>query len=167
MLTISRSGGTISDLTADPMTQLSTDHETFFSSFQRSRALFLTQKPSERMSFVEQVQQIRAQHSHVLSGWVPDKQRKSCRSCNTKFSFLHRRHHCRCCGEVFDAKCTSKRLELPGFDETQRVCDGCFGVLVSDCAIIPEAVPTLVPSQRRRSSVGSFHEFERSIKNLV
>ena len=37
--------------------------------------------------------------------WIPDDYATACAGCGTKFSFFHRRHHCRSCGEVFDSAC--------------------------------------------------------------
>ena len=42
------------------------------------------------------------------------------------FSFpLYRKHHCRNCGQIFCADCSSKRITMSNFKNPQRVCDGC------------------------------------------
>ena len=33
--------------------------------------------------------------------WIPNQKVDNCFNCNTKFSFLNRKHHCRLCGEYF------------------------------------------------------------------
>ncbi|XP_043671933.1 hepatocyte growth factor-regulated tyrosine kinase substrate [Vespula pensylvanica] len=51
-----------------------------------------------------------------------------CHRCRITFTFLQRKHHCRACGQVFCAHCSSKVSTLPkiGFEKEVRVCEACF-----------------------------------------
>lgn len=67
----------------------------------------------------------------ILPVRMPDKIRTECLKCSVKFSppFVAR-HHCRCCGDIFCAKCSGTKMRLalpsPEYAEDVRVCDYCF-----------------------------------------
>ncbi|KAI9834363.1 MAG: hypothetical protein M1819_002974 [Sarea resinae] len=70
--------------------------------------------------------------SKVLSRdyWMRDENAKDCFYCGDAFSTFRRKHHCRACGQIFDAKCTSL---VPGkrFDQSGnlRVCKPCEAII--------------------------------------
>ena len=51
--------------------------------------------------------------------WVNDETIANCTNCNGNFTFTNRKHHCRCCGKIFCAKCsnyfvtTPKTIDIP------------------------------------------------------
>lgn len=67
----------------------------------------------------------------VAKEWIGDAEAAHCMRCSSKFTFSVRRHHCRNCGGVFCAKCSSHRHPLLtlGFVDAVRVCDGCHALL--------------------------------------
>eukprot|EP01062_Namystynia_karyoxenos_P063950 TRINITY_DN567_c0_g3_i1.p1 TRINITY_DN567_c0_g3~~TRINITY_DN567_c0_g3_i1.p1 ORF type:complete len:2175 (+),score=474.88 TRINITY_DN567_c0_g3_i1:78-6527(+) len=50
--------------------------------------------------------------------WAPDAAAKACASCSRPFTTLRRRHHCRACGDIFCADCSTgrARLQLPEYE---------------------------------------------------
>lgn len=60
--------------------------------------------------------------------WVEDSKCKACYECDTPFSVFVRRHHCRICGRIFCANCTSNAIP-PARDSADqnwiRVCNFC------------------------------------------
>jgi len=63
--------------------------------------------------------------------WVQDKDSDSCMLCYEKFSLTRRRHHCRNCGKLVCASCSSNKAKVKEDKRAERVCDTCFE-LVSD-----------------------------------
>ncbi|KAL6753055.1 DUF500-domain-containing protein [Haematococcus lacustris] len=65
--------------------------------------------------------------------WLPDSMASACGACGRAFRPLTRlRHHCRCCGRIFCAACSSQRTLLPpqfNTREPQRACDTCVAML--------------------------------------
>ncbi|CAG9834081.1 unnamed protein product [Diabrotica balteata] len=60
--------------------------------------------------------------------WIPDVEAPKCMSCRVNFTVVKRRHHCRNCGKVFCARCSSNSVPLPKFGLVKpvRVCNKCF-----------------------------------------
>jgi hypothetical protein len=45
--------------------------------------------------------------------WMSDKDASHCLGCGCVFSFLKRKHHCRLCGRIFCADCSSGFVAAP------------------------------------------------------
>ncbi|EKD12669.1 phosphatidylinositol-4-phosphate 5-Kinase [Drepanopeziza brunnea f. sp. 'multigermtubi' MB_m1] len=62
--------------------------------------------------------------------WMKDEICKECFSCGDSFSAFRRKHHCRTCGCIFDAKCTSiVDGQKFGVQGTLRVCRTCLDII--------------------------------------
>ncbi|KJH42504.1 FYVE zinc finger [Dictyocaulus viviparus] len=67
--------------------------------------------------------------------WIPDVDCAMCMLCNSKFSLLNRRHHCRACGRVACGTCCKERAMLeymkdePKKQARARVCTPCASML--------------------------------------
>ncbi|KAI4377028.1 hypothetical protein MLD38_014723 [Melastoma candidum] len=66
--------------------------------------------------------------------WMPDQSCRVCYECDSQFNVFNRKHHCRLCGRVFCARCTSN--SIPALSDEQksgredweiiRVCNYCL-----------------------------------------
>ena len=59
--------------------------------------------------------------------WVADSNVSECMSCQASFGLFRRRHHCRACGNIFCASCSSHKSTIPelGYFQPTRVCTLC------------------------------------------
>src|SRR5690606_6820666 len=92
--------------------------------------------------------------AHTLSGppkWIPDSEAVACGFCSQPFSWLRRRHHCRCCGGVFCYACCSNFFHFPenyNYTKPQRACRNCEKKFVN------EKERALLDEKRERKSKG-------------
>lgn len=63
--------------------------------------------------------------------WVPDHAVNCCMSCNTVFTFLKRKHHCRKCGRIFCYDCAHHYIPVESelLNKPVRVCESCYDKL--------------------------------------
>lgn len=76
---------------------------------------------------------------YVKMQWVADDAQPCCFNCGKEFSLTRRRHHCRCCGQVFDEDCWGVEVMLPeqyGYDERQPVCKACEEMVVGSLRLL-------------------------------
>ncbi|KAI9825842.1 MAG: 1-phosphatidylinositol-3-phosphate 5-kinase [Thelocarpon impressellum] len=70
--------------------------------------------------------------SRILSKdfWMRDENCKECFECGDPFTTWRRKHHCRICGQIFDAKCTSLISgQKFGHTGSLRVCNRCIEII--------------------------------------
>ncbi|KAF2705017.1 hypothetical protein K504DRAFT_537580 [Pleomassaria siparia CBS 279.74] len=62
--------------------------------------------------------------------WMRDENAKDCFNCGDAFYTFRRKHHCRTCGQIFDAKCTSLVAgKVFGQTGNLRVCKPCEAII--------------------------------------
>ncbi|GAB7355789.1 hypothetical protein MBLNU459_g6469t1 [Dothideomycetes sp. NU459] len=62
--------------------------------------------------------------------WMKDENARDCFYCGDAFSTFRRKHHCRTCGQIFDAKCTTLVAGRPfGQPGTLRLCKPCESII--------------------------------------
>uniref|UniRef100_A0A8D0AUE4 Early endosome antigen 1 n=1 Tax=Sander lucioperca TaxID=283035 RepID=A0A8D0AUE4_SANLU len=58
--------------------------------------------------------------------WAEDHEVQNCMACGKGFSVTVRKHHCRHCGNIFCAECSSRNAFTPSSKKPVRVCETCF-----------------------------------------
>lgn len=92
--------------------------------------------------------------------WLHDSRVTMCYSCTTTFNFLNRRHHCRACGYIFCADCSSHQFPLKYQNyKSDRVCDSCYEILSKrkTSFSLSQGSPKIDNTERRKSMVASEH----------
>ncbi|KXS95297.1 hypothetical protein AC578_5985 [Pseudocercospora eumusae] len=74
----------------------------------RDTAIDLTSSPAQPAAAFG-----RRESDMVLPRWQPDNEVTKCPVCDTEFSLLYRRHHCRKCGRVVCNRCSPHRITIP------------------------------------------------------
>jgi MAD (mothers against decapentaplegic) interacting protein len=66
----------------------------------------------------------------VAPFWIPDSDAANCMICDSKFTVVRRRHHCRACGQVLCSLCCTDKFHLAHMKGKEgRVCKPCKGIL--------------------------------------
>jgi TCP-1/cpn60 chaperonin family/FYVE zinc finger len=85
--------------------------------------------------------------------WMPDQLCKQCYACETPFTIVRRRHHCRLCGQVFCNTCSAHFVPTSTDSTGQqnvtvRVCQMCFDHASKGDLFSPSAAKRAVLSQK-------------------
>ncbi|CAL0325479.1 unnamed protein product [Lupinus luteus] len=95
--------------------------------------------------------------------WMPDQSCRVCYECDSQFTIFNRRHHCRICGRVFCAKCTTNFIPVSSDElnssredwERIRVCNYCFKQWEQAVRTVDNGTPSAAPCLSRSPSVTS------------
>ncbi|KAK8196110.1 Mitochondrial distribution and morphology protein 12 [Zalaria obscura] len=83
--------------------------------------------------------------------WMKDENARDCFYCGGAFSTFRRKHHCRTCGQIFDAKCTSLVPGQPfGQPGTLRLCKPCEAMIYGsddDSSVFSDEEESLSPGK--------------------
>lgn len=67
---------------------------------------------------------------HYKPFWIPDHEAPVCMHCDTRFTVIKRRHHCRACGKVLCASCCNMKAALAYMNwKEERVCSICHRLI--------------------------------------
>jgi hypothetical protein len=86
--------------------------------------------------------------------WLHDNMSTSCMMCRKTFTVVKRRHHCRKCGRLVCATCSSKKVMLSNLGKAKRVCDECYKALAPESSgpKTPRGQPDTRPEVLRAQS---------------
>nr|XP_022906434.1 zinc finger FYVE domain-containing protein 9 [Onthophagus taurus] len=92
--------------------------------------------------------------------WIPDSEALSCLHCDTRFTVIKRRHHCRACGLVLCSKCCNLKYRLEYLDAEARVCLKCHNILQNlDYSSSSDVSPTTGNSPNRQPNPNNPMEY--------
>uniref|UniRef100_A0A672JD84 Early endosome antigen 1 n=1 Tax=Salarias fasciatus TaxID=181472 RepID=A0A672JD84_SALFA len=66
------------------------------------------------------------QSQSLTRKWAEDHEVQNCMACGKGFTVTVRKHHCRHCGNIFCAECSSRNALTPSSKKPVRVCETCF-----------------------------------------
>ncbi|XAR51301.1 1-phosphatidylinositol-3-phosphate 5-kinase [Bertholletia excelsa] len=102
--------------------------------------------------------------------WMPDESCRVCYDCDSQFTLVNRRHHCRHCGRIFCGKCTANWVPTPSSEmkttweewEKVRVCNFCFKQLKQSSVAVDNGNQASSPSLSSSPSIGSLFSAKSS-----
>ncbi|KAK7487813.1 hypothetical protein BaRGS_00020954 [Batillaria attramentaria] len=90
-----------------------------------------------------QLEKIRQAENEVR--WQHEDDVEDCNNCRQSFSVTKRKHHCRHCGRIFCADCTTKSVNSGPAGRPAKVCDVCHTILVKDATPYFSTEPPATP----------------------
>ncbi|XP_076452768.1 rab GTPase-binding effector protein 1-like isoform X2 [Babylonia areolata] len=90
-----------------------------------------------------QLEKIRQAENEVR--WQHEDDVEDCNNCRQPFSVTKRKHHCRHCGRIFCADCTTKAVQSGPARRPAKVCDVCHTILVKDATPYFSTEPPATP----------------------
>ncbi|CAL1528515.1 unnamed protein product [Lymnaea stagnalis] len=90
-----------------------------------------------------QLEKIRQAENEVR--WQHEDDVDDCSNCRQPFSVTKRKHHCRHCGKIFCADCTTKSVNSGPHFRPAKVCDVCHTILVKDATPYFSTEPPATP----------------------
>lgn len=92
--------------------------------------------------------------------WLPDHETDACMACESPFTLIKRRHHCRSCGKIFCSDCCKQKARLLFLDNKEaRVCNNCYN-LIEFTLTQPHNVSTTTSSSSNRNETYDHHQHE-------
>lgn len=89
--------------------------------------------------------------------WLPDHETDTCMSCDSLFTLVKRRHHCRSCGKIFCGDCCRQKAKLLYLDNKEaRVCSNCYRLI--DYTLIRASSDTSVRQQPQQQEQQHGHD---------
>ncbi|TDH68887.1 hypothetical protein CCR75_000464 [Bremia lactucae] len=69
--------------------------------------------------------------------WIDDEETSNCMHCNTSFTIITRKHHCRRCGNVVCHNCSPHKRRISSTDPfPMRVCNACYAAVDEHFALL-------------------------------
>ncbi|GFR74029.1 rab GTPase-binding effector protein 1-like [Elysia marginata] len=90
-----------------------------------------------------QLEKIRQAENEVR--WQHEDDVDDCSNCKQPFTVTRRKHHCRHCGKIFCAECTTKSVNSGPNFRPAKVCDVCHTILVKDATPYFSTEPPATP----------------------
>lgn len=97
-----------------------------------------------------------------------------CHRCRVTFGLVNRKHHCRCCGQIFCDKCSARTSAIPkyGIEKEVRVCDDCYDKLNKTMPmtvskpVLVDAPPASSPAPKASAPAGKSEQELREEEEL-